>query len=83
MAPGKEEQSILFLLDGIPYNSTVDTGAVNLNLIPIDIVERIEIIPNGGNVVYGEGAVGGVINIITKKGKTKILRFFFNRWRIL
>ncbi|MCI7681516.1 MAG: TonB-dependent receptor [Fusobacterium necrophorum] len=71
MAPGKEEQSILFLLDGIPYNSTVDTGAVNLNLIPIDIVERIEIIPNGGNVVYGEGAVGGVINIITKKGKNK------------
>ncbi len=71
MAAGKEEQSILYLIDGIPYNSTVDTGAVNLNLIPIDSVERIEVLPNGGTVTYGEGAIGGVINIITKKAQDK------------
>lgn len=71
MAAGKEEQSILYLIDGIPYNSTVDTGAVNLNLIPLDSVERIEVLPNGGTVTYGEGAIGGVINIITKKIKDK------------
>lgn len=71
MAPGKEEQGILFLIDGIPYNSTVDTGAVNLNLIPIDAIKRIEVLPNGGSVAYGEGAIGGVINIILKKGEEK------------
>ena len=71
MAPGKEEQNILFLIDGIPYNSTVDTAGVNLNLIPVDTIERIEVVPNGGNVLYGEGAVAGVINIITKEGKNK------------
>lgn len=67
MIPGKEEQNILFLMDGLPYNSVVDTGGVNLNLIPIDNVERIEVLPNSGNILYGEGAVAGVINIITKK----------------
>lgn len=51
MAPGKEEQNILFLIDGIPYNSTVDTAGVNLNLIPVDTIERIEVVPNGGNVL--------------------------------
>lgn len=71
MAPGKEEQNILFLIDGIPYNSMVDTAGVNLNLIPVDTIERIEVVPNGGNVLYGEGAVAGVINIITKEGKNK------------
>ena len=71
IAPGKEEQNILFLLNGIPFNSTVDTAGVNLNLIPIDTISRIEVLPNGGNVLYGEGAVGGIINIITKKEKNK------------
>ena len=71
MIPGKEEQNILFLMDGLPYNSVVDTGGVNLNLIPIDNVERIEVLPNGGNILYGEGAVAGVINIITKKPRDK------------
>lgn len=71
MAPGKEQQNILYLVNGIPYNSTVDTGGVNLNLIPIDAIERIEVVPNSGNIVYGEGAVAGVINIITKEGQNK------------
>lgn len=71
MAPGKEEQNILYLVDGLPYNSTVDTAGVNLNLIPIDSIERIEIVPNSGNILYGEGAVAGIINIITKQGENK------------
>ncbi|MCF2672106.1 TonB-dependent receptor [Fusobacterium varium] len=71
MAPGKENQNILVLLNGVPYNSLVDTAGFNFNLIPIGTVERIEVVPNGGNVLYGEGAVAGVINIITKEGKDK------------
>lgn len=69
--PGKSGQNILVLVDGSSINSTTDTGAFDLTLIPIETVERIEVVPNGGNVLYGEGAVGGVINIITKTPQNK------------
>ena len=69
--PGKSAQNILVLVDGSSINSTTDSGAFNLSLVPIDTVERIEVVPNGGNVLYGEGAVAGVINIITKEAKNK------------
>lgn len=69
--PGKSGQNILVLVDGSSINSTTDTGAFDLTLIPIETVERIEVVPNGGNVLYGEGAVGGVINIITKIPQNK------------
>lgn len=34
--------------------------------IPVNSIERIEVIPNGGGILYGDGAAGGIINIITK-----------------
>ena len=48
--------------------SLLDTshGVSPYNNIDIDNVERIEIIPGGGAVVYGNGTRGGVINIVTK-----------------
>lgn len=64
--PGKASQNILVLLNGTPLNSTTDTGGVNLGLIPINDIERIEVIPNGGNVLFGEGASAGTISITTK-----------------
>ena len=45
-------------------------GVTPLNSINLDDVERIEIIPGGGSVLYGNGTRGGVINIITKKRKS-------------
>ena len=38
-----------------------------LDAIPVESVERVEIVKGGGSVLYGSGAMGGVINIITKK----------------
>ena len=55
----------LILVDGIRQNP-VDLGGARINNIDIQNVERIEVIPGGGSVLYGDGAVGGVINIITK-----------------
>ena len=69
--PGKSSANILILVDGSSINMTTDSGNFNLNLVPVETIERIEVIPNGGNVLYGEGAVGGVINIITKNPKNK------------
>jgi outer membrane receptor protein involved in Fe transport len=43
------------------------TNAVDLNSIPIAMVDRVEVITGGASAVYGSDAVSGVVNIITKK----------------
>jgi iron complex outermembrane receptor protein len=56
----------LVLVDGRRVNS-IDLSGVDWTQIPLDQVERIEIIRGAGSVLYGDNAAGGVINIITKK----------------
>ncbi len=46
-----------------------NAGTVNLSKIPVDDIERIEIVKGPASVLYGSGAMGGVINVITKKGR--------------
>ncbi|QNA99294.1 TonB-dependent receptor plug domain-containing protein [Massilia sp. Se16.2.3] len=60
-------QNMVVMVDGVRMNENELTGAV-LSTIPVDTVERIEIMRGGSSVLYGEGATGGVINIITKRG---------------
>jgi len=60
-------QNLVILVDGVRLNENELAGAV-LSSIPVDTVERIEIQRGGSSVLYGEGATGGVINIITKRG---------------
>jgi len=59
------------LVDGIRVNP-IDSGSVDWQSIPIDSIERIEILQGGASVQYGNGAVGGVINIITNGSKKNI-----------
>jgi len=56
----------LVLVDGRRINE-IDLSGVDWTQIPIDQVERIEIVRGAGSVLYGDNAVGGVINIITKR----------------
>lgn len=42
-------------------------SAVDLNMIPISMIERIEVLKDGASAIYGADAVAGVVNIITKK----------------
>jgi len=58
----------VILIDGRKVNE-VDLSGVDWNLIPLENVERIEIVRGGGGVLYGDNAMAGVINIITKKGE--------------
>ncbi len=58
--------NVLIMVDGIRLNAS-DLSGADLSTIPIDEIERIEIIRGGGSVRYGNGAVGGVINIMLKK----------------
>jgi iron complex outermembrane recepter protein len=62
-------QNTLILLDGRRLND-IDLSAVDYGTIPIKSIERIEIMRNGGSVLYGDGATGGTINIITRQPAT-------------
>ena len=56
----------LILVDGLRVNP-VDMGTIIWSSIPLENVERIEIVRGSGSVLYGDGASGGVVNIITNK----------------
>ncbi len=53
-------------VDGVRLNQP-DFNQINFDLIPLESIERIEILP-GSSAIYGKNALGGVINIITKSG---------------
>jgi outer membrane receptor protein involved in Fe transport len=62
----KEQARTLVLLDGVPVNKA-DGGSVNWNLISTGEIERIEVIKGPGSALYGGNAMGGIINIVSKK----------------
>ena len=63
---GYKNTDVLVLIDGIRYSS-VSFGGSNLNLIPADQVDRIEILYGAsGSSLYGADAMGGVIQVFTK-----------------
>lgn len=70
---GLSETDVLVLLNGrrLPVNPLHDGSgagaAVDINMIPISAIERVEILKDGGSAIYGADAVAGVINFITKK----------------
>lgn len=59
--------NIVFLVDGVRQNEG-DLGGTSLSWIPLESIERIEIVRGSGAVMHGEGATAGVINIITNNG---------------
>ncbi|MBN2543769.1 TonB-dependent receptor [bacterium] len=57
---------VLLLLDGVPVLAG-DTGEIKWDTIPIQQLQRVEVVKTAGSALYGSGAMGGVINVITKK----------------
>ncbi|MBS9778005.1 MAG: TonB-dependent receptor [Gammaproteobacteria bacterium] len=63
---GSSAKNIQVMLDGAPITTLVNHPMqTNYNVVPVDNIEKIEIIPGGGSILYGSGSSGGVINITT------------------
>ncbi len=57
----------LVLLDGRRFTPADTTGRVDLNNIPLAVIERTEVLTGGATTTYGADAIGGVVNFITKR----------------
>lgn len=64
---GFNQDDIKVLIDGVPAHESY-YGSLDLNQIPVDSIARIDVTKGASSVLYGANTMGGVINIITKKG---------------
>lgn len=71
MMQGLTGPHVLVLIDGVPVNQT--SMELSIERIFANDVERIEIVPGASSALYGSQAMGGVINIITKKNEESYL----------
>lgn len=62
------DQNTLVLVDGVRLSEN-ELQSARLSGVSLERIERIEIMPSGGAVLYGGNATGGVINIITRQGR--------------
>jgi len=68
---GSNARDVLIMVDGIPFNTQL-SGQANPSRIPIEHIQRIEVVKGGASSAWGS-SLGGVINIITKEvGNSKV-----------
>ena len=66
---GTNSEDVLVLMDGVPVNDPANpNGAFNFGIVSLADIERIEIVRGPMSGLYGSSAIGGVVNIITKRG---------------
>jgi len=76
---GASSSQVLTLIDGRPANTPRD-GTADFNQIPLSNIERIEVLRGPASSIYGANAIGGVINIITKRSKEKMQTELYNNF---
>ncbi len=57
---------VLLLVDGVPGNEG-DRGGIDWDMVPLEEVERVEVVKGAGSSLYGSAALGGVVNLITRE----------------
>lgn len=67
---GSSAEQVVVFLDGVRINSAL-FGIVDFATIPVNAIERIEVIRGASSARFGTDAIGGVINIVTKKAGAK------------
>ncbi|MCS7074567.1 MAG: TonB-dependent receptor, partial [Bacteroidia bacterium] len=61
---------VLTLLDGLPMISA-DRNSVNFDMLPTDNIRQVEVVKGASSVLFGAGAMGGVINVLTQDPTSK------------
>lgn len=56
---------VLFLVDGVPLLGP-DSEGIPLTMLPMDVVERVEVLKGPGSALYGGGALGGIVHLISR-----------------
>jgi outer membrane cobalamin receptor len=64
---GLRTRHVKLLLNGIPFNSAAD-GQFDPTIIPAEWISKIKLTSGASSQLYGDGALGGVINIVTRRG---------------
>ncbi|MFN3566741.1 MAG: TonB-dependent receptor domain-containing protein, partial [Burkholderiaceae bacterium] len=64
---GLESRHVLLLVDGVPVGSAT-TGTPSLDNLPLELIDRIEIVRGPLTSLYGSGAMGAVIQVFTRRG---------------
>lgn len=66
---GLGAQRTLVLLNGrrVGIYGNTTTSAVDVNIIPINLIERVDVLKEGAGAIYGSDAIAGVVNFVTKK----------------
>lgn len=62
---GGEAEYVVVMLDGVPLNG-FEAGLINWDLVPVAAIETVEVVRGGASSLYGDAAIGGVINLITR-----------------
>lgn len=65
---GNDANKTLLLVDGVRYGSAT-MGAPALENLPLELIDRIEVVRGPASALYGSDAIGGVIQIFTKRGQ--------------
>ena len=68
VARGSLANQMLVLVDDVPVNSPT-LGSFNFSTLPANFVERVEVLRGSASTLYGSEAIGGVVNVITKRGE--------------
>ncbi|HZI21006.1 MAG TPA: TonB-dependent receptor plug domain-containing protein, partial [Gemmatimonadales bacterium] len=56
---------VLLLVDGVPANEA-DRGGIDWDIVPLEDVQRVEVVKGAGSSLYGSAAFGGVVNLLTR-----------------
>jgi len=68
---GASSTGVLVLLDGVPLNGL--GGIADLSLVPLPAVQQAEVLRGGAGARYGAGALGGVVNLVTRNATEPVV----------
>ncbi len=72
---GGETEYVTVLLDGVPLTGLA-SGQVNWDLVPLAALDAVEVVRGGASSLYGDAAVGGVVNLVTRRDQR------YAAWRV-